>query len=304
MSRSLMAPALRHLRLFPLGHSVDFFSEHSELLNAAQRLWGDWPQLFDQPSLKFTLEMSGVPDISLPSYQLMGGTLVLSSASAAAAFSSRLGYGCLRVSEPSLLDGAWFRYHWLQPLVLTALDMVFFEPLHAACISQEGRGILLCGDSGAGKTTLAYACGKAGWTLLSEDGVRLAPLERGQLLVGTHWTYNLRPGTENLFPELGALPVSVTSAGKHAILVDAPSLGIPVGRTGCPHHTVFLSRGSGPARMTPYPIENAAQYFLQTSRNPNRAASKGKLEQMLKAGCSLLQYDHPSDAVTLLERLL
>ena len=41
--------------------------------------------------------------------------------------------------------------------------------LHAAGVSRAGRGVLLIGPGGAGKTTLATALNASGWELLSDD---------------------------------------------------------------------------------------------------------------------------------------
>lgn len=41
--------------------------------------------------------------------------------------------------------------------------------LHAAGVSRTGRGLLLIGSGGAGKTTLAAALNASGWALLSDD---------------------------------------------------------------------------------------------------------------------------------------
>ena len=41
--------------------------------------------------------------------------------------------------------------------------------LHAAGVSRAGRGLLLIGPGGAGKTTLAAALNASGWELLSDD---------------------------------------------------------------------------------------------------------------------------------------
>jgi hypothetical protein len=48
-------------------------------------------------------------------------------------------------------------------------------PLHGACVSQRGRGVLLVGDSGAGKTTAALHCLLEGLDFVSEDSVFVAP---------------------------------------------------------------------------------------------------------------------------------
>jgi hypothetical protein len=44
--------------------------------------------------------------------------------------------------------------------------------LHAACVGHQGRGILLLGSSGAGKSTIAMHCLHAGFEFLSEDSVQ------------------------------------------------------------------------------------------------------------------------------------
>jgi hypothetical protein len=48
-------------------------------------------------------------------------------------------------------------------------------PLHAACIGQGGRGLLLMGTSGAGKSTLAMLCASRGMDFLTEDATFVAP---------------------------------------------------------------------------------------------------------------------------------
>src|SRR5579862_4495266 len=47
--------------------------------------------------------------------------------------------------------------------------------LHAAGILSGDRGVLLTGPDGAGKSTLAYACVRAGFRLLAEDKVAVEP---------------------------------------------------------------------------------------------------------------------------------
>jgi hypothetical protein len=47
--------------------------------------------------------------------------------------------------------------------------------LHAACVGQSGRGILLMGPSGSGKSTVTLHCVLQGLDFLSEDSVFVAP---------------------------------------------------------------------------------------------------------------------------------
>ena len=42
-------------------------------------------------------------------------------------------------------------------------------PLHGSCVEKNGKGIVLVGDSGAGKSTVARAFINRGWRLVSDD---------------------------------------------------------------------------------------------------------------------------------------
>jgi hypothetical protein len=48
-------------------------------------------------------------------------------------------------------------------------------PLHGACVGRDGRGLLLFGDSGAGKSTASLHCLLRGMDFLAEDSVFVAP---------------------------------------------------------------------------------------------------------------------------------
>lgn len=43
------------------------------------------------------------------------------------------------------------------------------QPVHAALVARDGRGVLIAGRSGAGKSTVALACLEAGYTYLGDD---------------------------------------------------------------------------------------------------------------------------------------
>lgn len=78
--------------------------------------------------------------------------------------------------------------------------------VHAAgVVDPEGRGWLLLGASGTGKSTLAYALVREGWSLLGEDGVIVEPAALG--IVGHGWRSPLlvSAGLGEHFPELRAL---------------------------------------------------------------------------------------------------
>ncbi|WP_353473911.1 hypothetical protein PVT71_18455 [Salipiger sp. H15] len=76
-------------------------------------------------------------------------------------------------------DIDWVAPHEAVPLLKIKMTEVLFDHtqhimLHAALLERNGRGLLLLGDAGAGKSTLATALEEAGFALLSDDIVLLA----------------------------------------------------------------------------------------------------------------------------------
>ena len=71
------------------------------------------------------------------------------------------------------------RYELLEFAVFTlAARRLGLIPLHAACIGERGRGLLLMGDSGAGKSTATLHGLLQGLEFLSEDSLFVQPQSR------------------------------------------------------------------------------------------------------------------------------
>lgn len=84
--------------------------------------------------------------------------------------------GLVCVSEEMLRFPYHLRYEVIEFAVFTlACRAQGLVPLHAACVGLDGRGILLMGSSGAGKSTVALQCLLEGFDFLSEDSVFVAP---------------------------------------------------------------------------------------------------------------------------------
>src|SRR6266403_3373982 len=68
------------------------------------------------------------------------------------------------------------RYEFIEFAVFTlASRCQELVSLHAACVGQAGRGILLMGPSGSGKSTVTLHCVLQGFDVLSEDSAFVAP---------------------------------------------------------------------------------------------------------------------------------
>lgn len=78
--------------------------------------------------------------------------------------------GQANITIPNFLNvREHFKGKSLRPLwsILSGMRQIIM--VHAALISREGNGVLIVGESGRGKTTLATNAACHGWNLLSED---------------------------------------------------------------------------------------------------------------------------------------
>ncbi len=83
------------------------------------------------------------------------------------------------------------------------------------CVTGRTR-VMLCGDSGAGKTTLSYACARAGWTYICDDASYLLNSGTDRTVMGTCNQVRFRPPAVELFPELLGLG-HYAATGRQAI---------------------------------------------------------------------------------------
>ncbi|MGC1522886.1 MAG: hypothetical protein WA803_15205, partial [Steroidobacteraceae bacterium] len=82
----------------------------------------------------------------------------------------------VQVSPQMLRFSYHTRYELIEFAVFTlAARAQQLVPLHAACVGQGGRGILLLGPSSSGKSTVSLHCVLNGLDFLSEDSVFVSP---------------------------------------------------------------------------------------------------------------------------------
>ena len=86
-------------------------------------------------------------------------------------------HSALVVLSPRMLR---FPYHTRYELIEFAVYTLAARaqgllPLHAACVGRNGRGVLLMGESGAGKSTVALQCLLNGLDFLAEDSLFVEP---------------------------------------------------------------------------------------------------------------------------------
>jgi hypothetical protein len=285
------------IRLYPLGYPVEITSDDGRALDAANQRWGAWECMFAAPAVPFVIQMhGGRASAHRPRFEASAdGFLLADDCGSRAAFDLQLRQGSMDVCEESLR-----RPDFLEACVLTALDWIFFTPIHAGCVIKNGRTLLLCGDSGVGKSTLAYACMKAGWTFVSDDGLHWAAPPHN-VLVPSARRILLREPARALFPEILPIPSHRAENGKTAILIS-PAI---YAKSAVPGPCVFLSRGPGKASATPYSNEAALTYFLKYVVRPDPDCERRRFQELLQREPAwLLQYEHLDDGVQALEQFL
>lgn len=162
--------------------------------------------------------------------------------------------GLIVVSREMLRYPYHVRYELIEfgvyTLAARALGLV---PLHAACIGRGGRGLLVMGESGAGKSTAALHCALRGLDLVAEDSTLVAP----QTLLGTGVPNFLHVHRDSL----RYVPADVASRLRRFPLIRR--------RSGVTKLEIDLRLAGLP--LAPHAVEIAATVFAVARRRARRA---------------------------------
>ena len=169
-----------------LGGRFRFDSNSSKLLRLVDLAYANLPRhrlsatvpelrikLLLQTSRHARSRLAPPPIAMLHGADLLGGA---TDSSNCVLMSPREGSALVVVTREMLRFAYHTRYDLIEFAVFTlAARTQGLVPLHAACVGQGGRGILLMGPSGAGKTTVALHCLLEGLDFLAEDAAFVTP---------------------------------------------------------------------------------------------------------------------------------
>ncbi len=231
---------------YPHGFPVRLAANSEAVLRAAEQSWGGMPRRFDEAPIEVMCLVSG-RGAGIPPFPVVRARrhLLTSVADPDNVHICDLaaGVASIWVTETVAESAEYLRYHFLEAAVYCVMDIRHVATIHAACVSFEGRGVLLAGASGAGKTSLAYACARRGWIYITDDASRILRRSAARKVLGAPRVFRFRDTAGRLFPEFAGCKQSRRGNGKPTVEVRTGALpDIRTAEEAEVHHTVFLDR--------------------------------------------------------------
>jgi type II secretory pathway predicted ATPase ExeA len=299
--------------LFPLGQALEAWTNSELVETALEDLWIRYPRLFDDAPMVLRIAASGERSSAQAAMAVPRGqghlvSMICGSDNFAIADLSR-GFGYGWITPDVAEDRSVLVRNFLEPIVYMMVSARHFAQVHASCVALDGRGVLLCGESGTGKTCLAYACARAGWQFISGDAIQIVRSSGGAHVVGRPWSIRFRESARRLFPELGRREAVRSAHGKIDIELDTAELGLETAVKTRADHVVLLNRVEGLAepRFEGVCFDEAFAYLEQVvfyGDRELRQAQKRCLAELLQRPVLRLSYSNLSGAERALRRLL
>lgn len=297
----------------PFGFPVHIATNSEDVLAAADRNWGAFRQMFSTPPVQLRIGVLATED----EFQLVEPVLrcqrhlmmKVGTMRDFAVCDLRQGFAFCWISAVTARNHAYLHTHYIEGTALWPLHTNHLTPIHAACVSLNGRGILFCGESEAGKSSLAYACARSGWTFITDDLSELVRDWKTLSVLGNPHRFRLRESAGALFPELRRVPITNRASGERAIelytaewpnLITAPHSRVD--------YVLFLHRSpSARASLVPFSQEKALSWFEQVlvmGDDDFRSTQANSLRRLLSAQILEFRYSDIDSAVAELNRLV
>jgi len=297
---------------FPLGFPLRVRTNSDDVLRQCTEKWGMFARRSHDRPIEadiHVIEDDATECPPLPEWHFMGNVLVM-AADSRNLCTANFPWGKTRmvISTAALKHPHYLAQTFLETVPACQLLTRFVTAIHAACVVLDGCGVLLCGDSGAGKTSLSYACARAGWQFLADDTSYILHSEAARRVVGDYRQVRFRPSAVELFPEIADVEVTPRMFGKPSIELRTASIDhVRTAEGAHVNFIVFLDRRHpGSVDLAPYNKDAARRYmrkvlFGTAETKPIRHAA---IERLLTAEVLELRYQSLDLAVRRLEQLV
>lgn len=275
---------------YPFGFAATIATNCEEIVAAADGVWGRFERTEGVLGVELRIAVSDSKNGRPPATMPRGQGHLLSMVHDAGNFvhcDLREGFGFGWLTPAVARDVAYARYHFVEPAVYVMLESLFLCPVHAACLALDGRAVLLAGEQQAGKSTLAYACAKRGWTYICDDAGHLVRAAGDRVIRGNPHQIRLRPDARALFPELSRFDPFERPNGKPSLELDTQLLGFTSAASARGDYVVFLNRDAGSApRLAPFDSQEALERLsgvLLVGEESTREEQRACLRRLLEA---------------------
>lgn len=297
---------------YPFGFPTEVKTNEPGILALCEEMWGAFEKRSDTEPIRVDVQVLKSQTTECPptpTYRLLL-PLMVTVADADNYMVADLAHGRshLSLSRATGMYKQYLQYCFLESAACQHIATRHTTPVHAGCVALDGRGVLLLGDSGSGKSSLSYGCARAGWTYVTDDSSFLLNGGSKRRIVGNCYQVRFRPSAAELFPELEGLYITPRVLGKPSI--ELPTASFPnliCAQTAQVDFLVFLNRRTAKkAELVPYG-KDVARYFMRQSLYglPEwRAVQYEAIEQLLKAEVFELRYSNLEWAVQRLGSLI
>ena len=296
----------------PLGFSLRVATNSALVLSAAEEIWGKSKRLFPHASLEMRVVVAGgqsASPLNDPVYRAQQNLFVVAV--------DNQNFGVCDIARghifawmtPAAVADPFYRLQLLEWMVYFTIDHLYVAILHAACVARNGRGLLLCGKSGAGKSCLTYACVKSGWTLVADDFCAPIRGRNDRMVIGKAERIRFRPEAVSLFPELARLPIIPAPNRKPTLELRASDIpGAKTSVTCFAESVVFLERnGTDAANLSSIPVDEALARIESDQPRWSAPIADEQREAriaILSQGAHVLRYGDLAGAVRQLHSLI
>lgn len=215
------------------------------------------------------------------------------------------GFGVAYLSQKAAEDTHFLRTYFLESAAKCLIGNRHATPIRAACVDLDGRGVLLCGDPSAGKSTLAYACAKTGWAVVADD---CSFLLNDRTIAGSPLSMWLGADASELFPELaGCETIQGSPPADKLELRMCSNPAVKTLQTTQISYVVFLNRfGPKHQQLDVFPKEVARHYMTKPlfSLPEIRAVQETRIASLLQVKTLELRYHELAYGVSRLTRLV
>ena len=299
---------------FPYEFPVRIRSNSPITLQAADVSWGTYRQRFDTPpfEIRVLISESDSPGrLEPPVFRSQGHLLsIVGDSENFACLDLEKGFSFGWVTKNTASNTEYFRQCFLDVMIYPLIEVRHLLTVHAACVIHRGKGILLSGDSGAGKSSLAYACARRKWTYVSDDASAFVRASKRPMIIGHPQKFRFREPVGELFPEFRGLKSSIRAYGKPTIEIRTAGLDHFQTADQSPVDAiVFLNRGaykSGPPelrRVTSDEVWRRLSFSVWAVQVPEYHERLRALEGLLEIPAYEMIYRDLDTAIDLLETL-